>query len=382
MELLRDEKLVEKAGLYLHIPFCKSKCGYCDFYSVTDRTHVGEFVDAILLEMEMYRDRFRSFDTVYFGGGTPSLLSVGQLETILSGIEKNFHIVSDAEITLEVNPGDVDPSYFGALRKTGGNRIILGVQSFDEAILHFLGRRHSPTEARSAILDAREAGFSNIGLDLIYGIPGQNDVLWRRTLKEAISFSPEHLSCYELSLGDETPLGKRRQAGAFELPDEALQYHYFMKTAQWLEEAGYIQYEVSNYAKGSAFFSRHNQKYWDHTPYLGLGPSAHSFSNGERWWNHRSLERYIVDVKRGKAPVEGREYLTMEELRLEAFFLGLRTRKGIDLDRFRREYEWDLVEERGGLLTMLEKEGLVSLRDGLVLPTRAGMAVADRLALL
>lgn len=369
-------------GLYLHVPFCQSKCGYCDFYSVTDSALMDEWVEAVLAEMEMYRDRFEAFDTIYFGGGTPSLLPARQVERILNHAEKTFHLFSPAEITLEANPGDLDRSHLSLLKRIGVNRIVLGIQSFDEAILTFLGRRHRAREGRFAILHARETGFENVGLDLIYGIPGQDEASWRRTLEQALAFSPEHISCYELTLGAETPLGKRREAGAFELPEETLQYDFFMKTAQCLEGAGYVQYEVSNFAKEPRSFSRHNQKYWDHTPYLGLGPSAHSFLSGKRWWNHRSLSRYLRDVKKGKAPVEGSETLTMEELRLEALFLGLRTRRGVDLERFRREYGYDLMGERGELLMRLENDGLILIRDGLLVPTRAGMAVADRLALM
>jgi len=369
-------------GLYLHVPFCQSKCGYCDFYSVTDLALMDEWVEAVLAEMEMYRDGFEAFDTIYFGGGTPSLLPARQIERILSHAEKTFHLFSHAEITLEANPGDLDRSHLSMLKRVGVNRIVLGIQSFDEAILTFLGRRHRAKEGYFAMLQAREAGFENVGLDLIYGIPGQDEASWRRTLEQALAFSPEHISCYELTLGAETPLGKRRKAGAFELPEETLQYDLFMKTAQCLEGAGYVQYEVSNFAKEPWTFSRHNQKYWDHTPYLGLGPSAHSFLGGKRWWNHRSLPRYLTDVKKGRPPVEGSETLTIEELRLEALFLGLRTRRGVDLERFRREYGYDLMGERGELLARLENEGLISIRDGLLVPTRAGMAVADRLALM
>lgn len=382
MASLADGGAVEKAGLYLHIPFCKSKCGYCDFFSVTDQALTNEFVEAILYEMEMYRDRFQAFDTIYFGGGTPSLLPPAHLERILDGIQRAFRIPRDAEITLEANPGDLDLAYLRMLRRIGVNRIVLGIQSFDEATLRFLGRRHSPQESRFAILWAREAGFENVGLDLIYAVPGQGVMLWQETLREAITFSPEHLSCYELSLDAETPLGKRREAGAFDLPGEDLRYDYLVATAQFLEEAGYIQYEVSNFARGSRYFSRHNQKYWDHTPYLGLGPSAHSFLNGKRWWNHRSLAQYLSDVKEAKAPVAGCESLSLEALRLETLFLGLRTRKGIDLERFRRDYGYDPFGQRGELLARLIDDGLLALREGFVVPTRAGMALADRLALL
>jgi len=369
-------------GLYLHIPFCKTKCGYCDFYSITALSPIPGFLEVLVHEMEMVRDKFHSFDTVYIGGGTPSILSIEQLEFILAGARKNFKLLSDTEITLEANPGDLDLSYLKSLRHIGINRLNIGIQSFDQKILDFLGRRHTSEQAFSAIENSRKAGFDNIGLDLIYGIPEQKMELWMTTLDHALAFSPEHLSCYQLSLGSRTPLGRRYGKGEFELPGEALQLDFFMKTAQWLEDRGYIQYEVSNFARGTAFFSRHNQKYWDHTPYLGLGPAAHSFLKNERWWNHRSVDQYVADIEAGKPPIDEIESLTMDQLKLEALFLGLRTRKGIHLQGFFDNYRCDLAAEKRYILPRLEKEGLLSLQDGYLIPTRAGLAVADRLALM
>jgi oxygen-independent coproporphyrinogen III oxidase len=369
-------------GLYIHIPFCKTKCGYCDFYSVTGASKIPDFIKALLHEMEMYRGKFHSFDTVYVGGGTPSVLSVGQLEALLEGARERFSLLPETEVTLEANPGDLHPAFLEALRRTGINRLNIGVQSFDEKVLQFLGRRHSAGEAASTFRHAREAGFENIGLDLIYGIPGQDMTSWMRTLDQVLAFSPEHLSCYQLTLEPRTPLGRRHEKGEWELPGEELQFDFFMKTAERLEAGGYTQYEVSNFAKGTLFLSRHNQKYWDHTPYLGLGPAAHSFLDNRRWWNHRSLDRYMADLNTGKPPVAETESLTTDQLRLEALFLGLRTSRGIDLQRFHNTFQYDLVAEQKEVLPRLQEEGFVLLQDGYLIPTRAGLAVADRLALM
>jgi len=233
-----------------------------------------------------------------------------------------------------------------------------------------------------AIENSRAAGFDNVGLDLIYAIPGQDMESWQKTLDRALAFSPEHLSCYQLTIESRTPLGRRYGKGEFELPGEDLQLDFFMKTAERLEDGGYIQYEVSNFARGTAFFSRHNQKYWDHTPYLGLGPAAHSFLDNERWWNHRSVEQYGADLWAGKAPIAEKESLNMDQLRLEALFLGLRTKRGIDLRGFIDNYQYDLVAEKKDILPRLQEEGLLSLQNGYLIPTRAGLAVADRLALM
>jgi len=373
-------------GLYIHIPFCLSKCLYCDFYSLTSISAIPDFLDALFKEMEMYHNRFNPFDTVYIGGGTPSLLSFQQLESILISVKENFDLISDPEITpettIETNPADLNRSFLESMRKVGINRINIGVQSFDEKVLDFLGRRHSVRQAISAVEASRKAGFHNIGLDLIYGVPAQDIESWLDTLRQAVAFSPEHISCYQLTLEAKTPLGIRCQAGEFSLPGEELEYEFFMKTSEFLEDAGYIHYEVSNFARGKEHTSRHNQKYWDHSPYLGLGPSAHSFQCNQRWWNHRSLDQYLAAINAGNLPVEGTETLTMEQLRLEALYLGLRTKKGIFLQDFKNQYHTDLFTEKKKILAKLEEEGFISIQDGYLHPTQSGLAVADSLSLI
>jgi oxygen-independent coproporphyrinogen-3 oxidase len=369
-------------GLYIHIPFCLSKCSYCDFYSSTSISVIPDFLKALFREMEMYRNRFDVFDTLYIGGGTPSLLSSKQLKDILTRVQENFDLLADTEITVETNPADLNQSSLESMRETGINRINIGVQSFDEKVLAFLGRRHSAEQAVSAIEASRKAGFENIGLDLIYGVPGQDINSWLSTLGQAVAFSPEHLSCYQLTLEAKTPLGRRYQAGEFLMPGQELQYEFFIKTSKFLEDAGYIHYEVSNFSRGTEYASRHNQKYWDHSPYLGLGPSAHSFQNNCRWWNHRSVDQCIRAVNAGNLPVEETEILTMEQLRLEALCLGLRTRRGVNFEDFKSQYQWDLFTEKKEMIEKLRQEGLVSIQDGRLYPTQTGLAVADSLALI
>ncbi|MGA2318737.1 MAG: radical SAM family heme chaperone HemW [Thermodesulfobacteriota bacterium] len=369
-------------GLYIHIPFCISKCLYCDFYSLTSISAIPDFLDTLFKEMEMYHNRFNPFDTVYIGGGTPSLLSPQQLESILKRVRKNFDLISDPEITIETNPADLDQSFLESIREIGINRINIGVQSFDEKILNFLGRRHSVKQAISAVEASRKAGFHNIGLDLIYGVPEQDINSWLDTLKQAVAFSPEHISCYQLTLEAKTHLGMRCQAGEFSLPGEELQYEFFMKTSEFLEETGYIHYEVSNFTRGTEYTSRHNQKYWDHSPYLGLGPTAHSFQPNRRWWNHPSLDQYLAAINAGNLPIEETEILTMEQLRLEALYLGLRTKKGVCLQDFKNQYDYDLFTEKKKTLAKLKEEGFISIEDGYLYPTQTGLAIADRLALI
>jgi oxygen-independent coproporphyrinogen-3 oxidase len=383
MNPINSEKI---PGLYIHIPFCLSKCPYCDFYSSTSISAVPEFLEALFKEMEMYRTRFNPFNTVYIGGGTPSLLSPQQLETILIKVRENFNLISNPErapeITIETNPADLNLSFLESMRENGINRINIGVQSFHEKVLGFLGRRHSVKQAISALEASRKAGFHNIGLDLIYGVPTQDIESWLDALKQAVLFSPEHISCYQLTLEAKTPLGMRYQAGEFSIPGEELQHEFFMKTSEFLEEAGYIHYEVSNFARGKDYTSRHNQKYWDHFPYLGLGPSAHSFQCNQRWWNHPSLDQYLAAINLGNLPIKETETLTMEQLRLEALYLGLRTKKGISLQDFKNQYHYDLFTEKKMILAKLEEEGFISIQDGYLYPTQTGLAVADSLSLI
>ena len=369
-------------GLYIHIPFCIKKCGYCDFYSVTTLASMPDFIDALIEEMRMYRGEFNSFDTIYIGGGTPSVLSSEQVKAILSEVRSNFDLVPNSEITLEANPADLNLSFLESLREIGINRLNIGIQSFDQKILDFLGRRHSAEQGVLAIQDSRRAGFRNLGLDLIYGVPGQKMTPWLETLNQAVAFEPEHLSCYQLTVEPHTPLGKRYAQGEFALPSEDLQYEFFMMTSETLEDAEYVHYEVSNFARGMAFGSRHNQKYWDHTPYLGLGPAAHSFLNNRRWWNHRSADRYLSAIENRAKPIEGTEELSLEQLQLEAFYLGLRTKKGICVQEFSDKYCLDMLTDKEKPFAELQHAGLVVLENGFVHPTRNGLALSDSLALI
>ncbi|HPI91724.1 MAG TPA: radical SAM family heme chaperone HemW [Deltaproteobacteria bacterium] len=370
------------AGLYLHIPFCKTRCAYCDFFSVTDTDLIDAFVRALLREMVAYSEEFREFDTVYIGGGTPSLLSLRQVEMILERVHRVFSILPGAEVTMEINPADWGREHLSMARELGINRISIGVQSFDDRELSLLGRRHSRKQAVRTLKDAAAAGFDNLSLDLMYGLPGQSCHQWEASLVQALDFGPTHLSCYELEIKGLTPLGRRIERGELPLRTEDDQRAFFMRTSEFLEDSGFVHYEISNFAKGMDRASRHNQKYWDHTPYLGIGPSAHSFREVRRWWNHASVTAYVRDLDAGKRPVSGMEELSTEQLVLEALFLGLRTKGGIDLGRFRCRYGCNLMEEKGPELEELCRAGLIEIEGEIIRPTRSGMAVADSLALL
>ena len=372
----------EKAGLYIHIPFCQSKCAYCNFYSITSVNLMPQFVAGLVNEIKLYQRQFDAFDTVYIGGGTPSLLSFGQLSEILAAINEFHKLDKEAEITMEVNPGDVSVEYFKLLISLGINRLNIGVQSFDDKILKFLGRRHNANEAHQAIMYARAAGFKNLGIDLIYGVYGQSINLWKKTLAEATTFRPEHFSCYELTLEASAPLYKRYLEKKIKKLNEKQQKKFFFTTAEELEKVGYIHYEVSNFARKNNFKSRHNMKYWKHAPYLGIGPAAHSFLENRRWWNVKSAKDYLNNVPQGISPVESEEILTAEQLKLETLFLALRTNDGIDLSAYQKRFRTDLLEEKKMVIESLINSKLLELKKGFLRPTLAGMAVADSLALI
>ncbi|MDQ5985619.1 MAG: Heme chaperone HemW [Syntrophus sp. SKADARSKE-3] len=368
------------AGLYIHVPFCKGKCPYCHFYSEPHIERIEEYVTALLKEMSLYRDSFHDFDTLYFGGGTPSLLQIDQFGSIINGVHQYFKLQSDSEITVEVNPADHDLSWYRGLKALGINRINIGIQSFSDDTLRFLGRRHTACESVDAIETANRAGFTNIGLDLIYGIPGQTLKAWRETIDRALDLKPSHLSCYELTIEADTPFEKRKLAGAFSLPDENSQWTFLTFTSEYLEKAGYIHYEISNFALNSASMSRHNRIYWNRIPYLGLGPAAHSYLGTTRWCNHASVIRYINDLSQGILPLSFTEQLSKDQILLEDIFLRMRMPEGIELETFNERHGIDFLLKNVTMIDQCISEGLLLHNNGRLSPTLKGLSIADRLA--
>jgi oxygen-independent coproporphyrinogen-3 oxidase len=361
-------------GLYVHVPFCRTKCIYCDFYSVTRTGEADAWLSALGQEIALYKDRFSRFDSLYIGGGTPTCLDERRMSALFEKLHEHFRFSSRAEITIEANPDDMDGPRAAGLIALGINRLSLGVQSFNDKELAFLRRRHTAAGAEKALEAATGAGFSNIGIDLMYGLPGQTQETWLATLKRALSFNPSHLSCYELTPEGETPLSRMVGVGRVHLPGEEEERDFFLNSSRFLEAHGFTHYEVSNFAASEKLFCRHNRKYWTHVEYLGLGPAAHSFDGTGRWWNHRSLERYCKALARGMRPVEGEEVLSREQLELERLYLGLRTRRGVRLPSLRKE-SLPAVRE-------LKRAGLVSIRGDRLCPTRRGYLVADSLPVL
>jgi len=360
-------------GLYIHVPFCRSKCPYCGFYSVPSATPVPIWFEGIKKEALLYKGQFGQFDSLYLGGGTPTFLDNTILAQVVDQVFTHFDFAPDTEFTVEANPCDLSEKKARSLRDLGCNRVNVGVQSFDDAALSFLGRRHTGQEAAEALTCLRSVGFDNVGIDLIYGLPGQSLKAWMDTLNCALSFQPEHLSCYELTLEKGTVFDRRKEQGEIRPISEEQGRSLFLAAARILGQAGYVHYEISNYARTQARCSRHNRKYWEHVPYLGLGPSAHSFDGKDRWWNVRSIKRYGALLDAGLPPVEGRETLTEEQMRLESLALGFRTREGVRLE--------DILFEphSGPALSRAEASRLVTVIDGRVIPTEEGFLVADHL---
>jgi len=369
------------AGLYIHVPFCTSVCPYCDFaVTLAGEERRQAYLAGIGREAAMAAADGLDFDTVYLGGGTPSALTPDQLAEILGAVRARLRIREDAWTFLEINPEDVSSASVGAWRELGVRTVSLGVQSFDDAALGFLGRRHSADAARGALDRLREGGFDTVSIDLIYGLPGQTAEGWRRQLEEAAARLADHLSCYQLTIHPGTVFGRRQARGELAEAAEPVQAGRFLLTHRVLAELGYEGYEVSNFAAAPAHRSRHNLKYWSHQPYLGLGPSAHSFVGRRRFWNHRMLRAWQHAVDAGCRPVDGFEELGDAELALEMVMLGLRTAGGIDLEALRSRYGVDLVELNRRIIERYCESGHLVLESGRLRPTLSGFAIADTLA--
>lgn len=382
----------QPAGLYIHIPFCLRKCPYCDFYSITDLSLQAAFLDALAFEMNMIRELDKEFDTLYIGGGTPSVLNIKAIHNIIKNAHQCFNILSNAEITLEVNPGTVTLEQLKDYRQAGVNRINLGIQSFNSANLDFLERIHSAKEAKMAVKWAQKSGYENIGLDLIYGIPGQTTSSWLKDLNSAVKFHPQHLSCYMLSFEPGTPMHKDLQNRVFNPLPEHLVCEFFEITHSFLNAKGYLQYETSNFAhevidesgikSAQSNISRHNLKYWNFFPYIGLGPSAHSFIEPQRFWNHSNVKKYIQELSTGRLPRAGKESLSREQLMIEAVYLGLRQAKGIVIDAFDKKFGVDFKAMHTETIADLKKKGLVEFSQNRCALTPKGMLFLDSIAAL
>ena len=390
------------AGVYLHIPFCKSRCSYCDFATDVYRESgaVERYVAALCREIRQFlpqndaddanltggvdlRDQRSSaavslltVDTIYFGGGTPSLLSAIQVEAILQAVREQFEVVSDAEITLEMNPATVTPESLAGYLDAGVNRASFGVQTFNDRDLKLLARGHDANDARNTFKMLRGAGFSNISFDLIIGLPGQTLDDWQRNLDEALKLDPEHLSLYILEIHEATPLAEQVRSGRRPRPDEELAAEMYEHLLDRIATTSFEQYEISNFAK-PGLASRHNTKYWRLDPVFGFGVSAHSFDGMSRYWNVRDTQEYVSAVEADKTPIAGRDILTDEKLAGERAFLGMRLTDGISVNDYERATGIDLKAKYAGELERLADAGLIELASDRLKLTRRGMLFSN-----
>lgn len=367
------------AGIYFHIPFCKQACYYCDFHFSTNLSLKQELLSALARETEMQRSYLREpIDTIYFGGGTPSLADPAEIGMLLNKVRSVFDVAPDAEITLEANPDDLTPSKLHGFRNEGVNRLSIGIQSFEERVLRFLNRAHDSVAARNCIPLAREAGFSNISMDLIYAIPGQSFAEWKDNVLEAIRLEPEHISAYSLTIEEKTVFGNWSAKGKLVAVGDDLSAEQFDLLITLLETAGYEHYEISNFAK-PGFRSRHNSSYWKQEKYLGIGPSAHSYDGESRQFNVANNYQYVSAIREGKVPCTI-EHLSRTDQVNDYLLTTLRTSWGTDLARLRDQMNYDLLSSRSAYIEELLRNGYaIVAKDHLVL-TRKGKFLADKIS--
>ena len=351
-------------GLYIHIPFCRSKCDYCDFYSLSGREpDMDHYLRALIAHIRHTAPTAAAFcvDTIYFGGGTPSIFGLQRLSQVLTELKEHFHVLPDAEITLEGNPDSVDVPLLTGLRRAGFNRLSLGVQSACDEQLRALHRPHTFVQAQQAVAAARAASIDNVSLDLIYGLPHQSMAQWQDTVEQVLLLHPEHLSCYGLKVEENTPLHTRVQQGE-SLPDDDAQADMYLWMVSRLEQAGYHQYEISNFAR-SGMQSRHNLRYWLIQPYLGFGPGAHSDFDGRRFSLIRDLDGYIQGVYNNLSVMDRCQTISHRERAREYLMLRLRTTQGIDPEEYSRIYSMSF-EPLKTLLLDYRKHGWVTQQGG------------------
>ncbi len=367
------------AGIYIHIPFCKKLCHYCDFYHVIHNEDYSAFLIALLQEIEIRKNYTgkESISTIYLGGGTPSVLSVNELKVILDNLNKSFAVTTDCEITIEINPDDVTPGYLKSLKKLNINRISLGVQSWRNEDLKLLNRRHTAEQAEEALKEIFNSGFENVSIDLIYGIPGMDINGWAANLDKSLSYNIKHLSAYHLTIEQGTVFGKMKEKGLFREADEEESIAEFNMLIEKTESAGFINYEISNFGKPE-YFSVHNTNYWKQVPYLGLGPSAHSFNGYSRQWNVRDLKKYIKCINDGKIFYEKEELDTKTRFN-EYIMISLRTMWGIDLEYIEKTFEKEGYDYVNNLAVKFIGYGLMKQKKNTLVLTNQGKMISDNI---
>jgi len=368
------------AGIYIHIPFCKSRCSYCDFATGLYQTELAEqYVQAVIGDLQTTRadELSRSVDTIYFGGGTPSMLSSDQIERILAVVHRRFQIDSKAEVTIEINPGSVTKTKLKEFRKLGINRASFGAQTFHDDELARLGRSHSAGDTLRTFEYLRAADFDNISFDLIAGLPGQAMIQWQENVERSLGLRPEHLSFYLLEVHSNTPLAQHIERGIQPKPDEDLAAEMYKWMLEQACDAGYEHYEISNLCL-PGFESRHNTKYWQGNAYYGFGCSAHSFDGRTlRWSNERDVAAYVNAIENKQIPIVEQTQLSDNERRAEAVFLGMRLMKGVDTREYEQSFGVDLRVEHNEDLSRFYEAGLIEFDGDVLRLTRAGALMSN-----
>jgi len=386
---------MEPLGVYIQIPFCASKCSFCNFSSRVERPEAyGEYVHALDQEIErlpgLYARRGimtglleAPVDSIYFGGGTPALVGQERFERIVAGLTRRFRVAGSAEFTLETTPGSADETFLRHAFRLGVNRLSIGAQTFDERELRAVGRLHTPADTRDLVKSARLAGFANISLDLIAGLPHQTADSWEASLGAAIELQPEHLSIYLFEIDEKSRLGREvlergERYHASHVPSDDFMADAYAIARERLREAGYVQYEISNFAR-PGLESRHNQKYWRIEPYVGLGAGAHSFDRLHRWANQTSTSQYEEKLRLGESPLAEWQTLSAEEQLEEFFFLGLRQLEGVNLGEARNRWGEGAVNQRETILDELARDGWVEERSGNIRLTSRALLVSNEI---
>ena len=367
------------AGIYIHIPFCKSFCSYCDFYSITDNSLKDALVQAVIRESSIRPSYLEgeTVETVYFGGGTPSLLEPATAAALISDLKKKFPFSDDPEITFEVNPDDVYEGLFIDLKKAGINRISLGVQSWDDKRLRYLGRRHDAAQSARALDMVFREGIKNVSVDIIYGVPGMTTADLKADLEKTFAFPVTHLSAYHLTVEEGTRFGRMKKEGKLKETDEETSASMFSLLGKVCREHGFIHYEISNFAK-EGYISRHNSSYWKQVPYLGLGPSAHSFDGRSRQWNVADVRKYVKAISSGEIPCE-REELDRITVFNEYVMTSLRTMWGIDLTHVEEFYDKELHDYLVNLSGKYITYGLMKREKNTLVLTDQGRMMSDNI---
>jgi len=368
------------AGLYIHIPFCKTNCSYCDFYKTTNINLKNDFIIALKKEINLRRGFFENctVETLYFGGGTPSVLSLDDFRVILDDLHSVFDLSSVVEFTVELNPDDVSPDYMIGLKQLGVNRVSYGIQSFDDLFLKLVRRRHNSTQAVAAVNFAKDAGIHNISIDLMYGLPGLNVDIWKKSIDGFLSLDVPHLSAYHLIYEEKTLITSQVRRGVLKEVDEEESNNQFLVLLDSLAKNGYEHYEISSFAK-PGFYSRHNSSYWSGDSYLGLGPAAHSFDGKNRFWNVSNLKKYYSCLMDNSASFYESERLSEIDIYNEIVMLGLRTKSGIDAVKMKSKVDDKLYDYFLKLVTTKIESGEIVFNNGFYSISEESFLVSDKI---